>query len=800
MLKKHEYLRPDSLQGVVAALKSDAKNKPIAGGTDLMGTVKTRALPALPDGIVSLENAGLSYIRESAEGLHIGAAVTLHELERSEAVRAAAPLLAEAARTVASPQIRHRATLGGNLCQEPRCWYYRYPDNRFFCMRKGGERCDALTGNNAYHSVLGAAKICASPCERGCPNGTDIPAYFDAIRAGDFDKAARIFLAVNPLGAATGRVCPHNCQDACSRKEFDESVSIRDVERFLGDYISDHADRLVEKPAADSGKKVAILGGGPAGLTAAFYLRRKGHAVTVFDRNAEAGGMLRYAIPAYRLPRAIVGGLVSMLDGMGVRFALGADARSASSLADRRRDFDAVLLSCGAWKDNAIDFEGAALALSGLRFLYALRENERSGKGPEKPGEKVIVIGGGNVAIDVAVSARRLGSDVTVVYRRSRAEMPAYAHETEGALAEGVKLLECLTPHRIVLAADGRIAGLEAARSRSDGRRGGTPVSDPADKVLLEADCVIMAVGQRVDGALWDGNPDLAEGGRIVVGAGGATKLPGVFAAGDVVTGPATVVEAVAGGREAAAGIALYLAGENPARARPAAAGEADAAGPDVLLGRDPAALANSAPQPLRIAAPADRTLYAEDSFGPDETPVLREAARCLNCGCVAVTPSDAAPALVALEAEMRTTAREIPAAAFFKAGVESSTVLARDEILTEIFIPRASAGNMQSYQKFRLRNSIDFPVAGLAANLRVEDGRIRSAKLVLGAAAPTPRALPEVEAFLTGREITAETAEAAGEMAAGAMRPLAENRYKVQIFKALVKRAVSRGAIRRSV
>jgi NADPH-dependent glutamate synthase beta subunit-like oxidoreductase/CO/xanthine dehydrogenase FAD-binding subunit len=813
-MKKFDYSRPENLYSAAARLNGTGKARALAGGTDLLGTLKERILPVYPDELVSLKGLSLSYIKEENAALRIGAMTTLAELEASDVIKKY-PVLREAARQVAAPQIRNMATVGGNICQEPRCWYYRYPDNKFYCMRKGGQLCNALTGNNTYHSVFGAAKVCDTACQRTCPNGTEISAYMEQLRKGDIKGAAEILFRVNPIAAVTGRVCPHTCQGECSRHLFDQAVSIRDVERYLGDYILDHAGEFYRAPGKEAGKRAALIGAGPAGLTAAYFLRSRGVSVTVIDNNSEIGGMLYYGIPAYRLPKSILKRLQEALEGMGVEFKMntavgtpanagidtgagintktGTDNKIGDNLTfdEIVRNYDAVMVGTGAWLSQGLECTGgnAEGVTGGIDFLYQVALHQQF-----HPGKNVVVAGGGNTAMDACRTAKRMGAEtVTVVYRRTQAEMPADPEEIAEAEEEGVVFKFLAAPLEIVRGADDHIRQvvlqkMELGEPDQSGRRRPIPIRGATE--TIEADALIAAIGQNIDAG---GFPGLTLGRKneiITEASSCMTNLDKVFAAGDAASGPKTAVEAIAGARKAAAAVAAYLN---------VCAGESKTC-PDGIqayraLDFDPASLGHSDAGKTPVIPVADRTLYGEDmteqAAERQIEKIFAEAKRCFNCGCVAVSPSDIAPALIALDAAIVTTERTVPAAEFFDVGVESSTILQKDELVKEIVISSEKAGSCQSYRKFRTRKSIDFPIAGLASNIEIKDGRITAAKLVFSGVAPVPYEFKNVEAFLCGRIPDAETADAAGRIALEGVKPLAENLFKAQLIKTYIRRAV---------
>jgi NADPH-dependent glutamate synthase beta subunit-like oxidoreductase len=781
-LQPFKYIAADSLETAEALLRQhQGKAAVMAGGTDLLGALKDAIHPDYPELLVSLKPLrDLSYVETDEQGVRIGALTTLDEIATHPVIGERYPLLADAARSVASSQIRNVATIAGNICQEPRCWYYRNPDNSFECLRKGGEICPALFGENRFHSIYGAMSVDAAPCTLGCPSRIDIPAYMARVRAGDLDGAARILLESNPLPAITGRACPHFCQEVCSRTPYDETVSIRDVERYLGDYVLERADRFYVAPSAHSGLSVAVVGAGPAGLTAAYYLRRAGHEVTVYDQMPEPGGMLIYSIPAYRLPKSVVLAQVRALEGMGIRFELNARLGGPGlSLVDLRARHDAVFLGLGLWKGRTLRMENAALLDSGLEFLIDVRKGER-----RSVGRRVLVIGGGSVSCDVAITALRLGAEkVIMACLESREIMPAQAEDIEQALEEGIELLPSYGPQR-VLTKDGKVAGMELVRCTSVFDRDGrfAPTFDPSVTMDVAADQILLAIGQASDLTGVEGQLETGRGLIAKDTITQATSLAGVYSGGDVASGPATIVAAMADGYKAAQSIQAYLGGE---AAQPVTGKGA------VHLVLNEAALPHSERQGLP-ALPADqRTMVSEDRATPGWDAVASEANRCLNCGCVAVNASDVAPALIALDATVKTTRRTLTAGELFAAPKKKTTVLEADELIEEIRIPALSPGARQGYLKFRVRNAIDFPIVSVAYCSEMPDGRFHATKLVLGAVAPVPVRASQVEALLEGQTPGEALAQEAGMLAASEAQPLARNKYKVAILKGLIRKAI---------
>jgi len=416
-MRPFKHINAASLEQASAALgNGDARI--ISGGTDLLGTLKDNILPEYPKTLVNLKSIpGLDYIREENGTLKLGALTRLADIVDNPVVKEKYTALAQAAKAVATPHLRDMGTIGGTIAQLPRCWYFRKPENRFPCLRKGGKECFAILGDNRYHSAFGGAKVCATPCTQECPNSTDIPGYMAKLRQGDWDGAARVFMTVHPLPMITGRICSHPCQTNCNRNATDKSVAINCVERALGDYILENSDKFYAPPATETGKTVAVVGSGPAGLTAAYYLRKAGNSVTVFESKEEAGGMLMYAIPAYRLPKDLVRRVTDIFKKMGVEFRTGTKVGEAVTPEELERTYDSVLYATGTWKRPVLGISGEELTVFGLDFLVEIK-NWMNGK----LGQEVFVMGGGNVAMDVALSAKRLGAKK--VTRQSRGNRP----------------------------------------------------------------------------------------------------------------------------------------------------------------------------------------------------------------------------------------------------------------------------------------------------------------------------------------------------------------------------------------
>ncbi len=782
-MKNIAYVRPDTYEE--AAERLGKGSVIMAGGSDLVGGMKADIYPQYPETLVSLKGIpGAEGIWEEEDGLRIGAMTRLSVLAEDERIKEKLPMLAEAAHSVATPLIRNIATIGGNICQDVRCWFYRYPHEiggRLDCARKGGETCYGILGDNRYHSIFGGMKTGATPCTLECPAGTDIPAYMEKIRQDDWEGAAHILMQANPFPMLTARVCPHTCQSRCNQCKNGDPVSIHSVERALGDYILEHAEHFYQAPKRETGKKAGIVGAGPAGLAAAYHLRQQGHQVTVYDKMKEAGGVLMYGIPEYRLPKHYVRDTVAALAGMGIKFVMETCVGKDILIEQIEEENDTVFLDTGAWKQPILGIDGEEMTQFGLDFLVEVKQFMA-----KQIGKEVLVCGGGNVAMDVALTAIRLGAEkVKLVCLEQREEMPATEEEIQRALEEGVELTNGQGLARVVYEGD-KIIGLETKKCTSvfDGEGHFAPQYDETERTMIRSDCIILATGQRVDlDFLGDRFKEQIQSARglIEVGEHNDTRKPGVYAGGDAATGPSVAIKAIRAGVNAAHSMSQYMGYPIEDRRRQ-----------EGSLQCDPRRIHETVTAVEKDTPVNERCLDKEDSTSLSKEEARGEAGRCMDCGCYSVNASDLTPVLLALHGTVRTTKREIDAAGLFTTKLKVTDMLDPDEIVTEIFIPTKESVKMH-YDKFRLRDSVDFAMVSLASVYAVEDGVIREADLVLGGVAPVPLRREKAEAYLIGKAPVKETAEKAAEIALEGAVPFEKNAYKVDIAKALIKSSVLR-------
>jgi formate dehydrogenase (NADP+) beta subunit len=409
-----------------------------------------------------------------------------------------------------------------------------------------------------------------APCRQTCPAEIDIPKYIAQIREGDYEGAVNTIRERNPLLLACGRVCPHPCEENCRRGIEDDPVSINQLKRFAADYEMNAGKRVPVPVAPSTGKHVAVVGGGPAGLTCAFFLRRLGHDVTIYEAMPKLGGMLRYGIPEYRLPKKVLDWEIEGILNLGIEahtnMKFGRDFDLASLAA---KNYDAVFLGIGAWQDSKLRVEGENLkgCYTGIDFLSRLAGGE------EIPvGRSSVIIGGGNTAIDCTRNLLRLGvENVYIVYRRTRNEMPANEVEIDAAEEEGVKFQFLAAPVRVIGDENGNVTHLEYLKMElgepdASGRR--RPVPIEGSETLIETDMVITAIGQSPEVSFTEGIMEqvmqLKTTRWNTIEVDPATlqsNIPHIFAAGDAATGPSLVVTAIGGGRRAARSIHQYVTG-----------------------------------------------------------------------------------------------------------------------------------------------------------------------------------------------------------------------------------------------
>lgn len=478
---------------------------------------------------------------------------------------------------------------------------------------------------------------CMGPCELSCPAGCNIPGFIEEIRRHDDGEAIRIIKETIPLPGILGRVCPAPCEDECRRHGVDEPVSICALKRYAADRDMERADRYIPEVPEKTGRTAAVVGAGPAGLSAAYYLLALGHDVTIFDANDAPGGMMRYGIPRFRLPESVIEKEIEPLRKMGARFSMNTVLGRDITTASLREDFDALFIGIGASKAAVMGIPGEdePCVASGIAFL-----REAACAKAAHPGKSVLVVGGGNTAIDAARTALRLGAEtVTILYRRTRSEMPANQAEIEEALAEGVRLHLLAAPVSIETIggrASVKAVAMQQGEPDESGRRRPVPIS--GSEFTIHADTVISATGQQVHcpaeavpGVALNPNGTLAVNPRTLECA-----AAGVFAGGDCVTGADIAIRAVEQGKRAAYFIDRFLKGlpaEENAAPFNSSYGPRDKA-PAAFYLRTP-----SAPRvPVPELEPEARTagfMEAVTGFGSDDA--LAEAERCLQCRCKAI-------------------------------------------------------------------------------------------------------------------------------------------------------------------
>ncbi len=431
-----------------------------------------------------------------------------------------------------------------------------------------------LSGDQALSEAKRCLQCKTRNCVAGCPVGVSIPEFIDALACEDMPRAAQILRGDNALPAVCGRVCPQEtqCEALCIRGKKGDAVAIGYLERYVADWAMQHPDRLLSEPTPEpTGKSVAVVGCGPAGLTAAGELARQGHKVTIFEALHDTGGVLRYGIPEFRLPKEIIDREVGVLAQLGVTIECNVIIGKTLTVAELRSEFDAVFIANGAGLPTMLNIPGENLKgvyaanefLTRVNLMEAGRREDSAT--PILQRDEVAVIGGGNTAMDCVRTAKRLGAKrAMIIYRRGEAEMPARVEEIKHAKEEGVEFIMLTAPLEIVATEDGWVKALRCQRMElgpadDSGRR--RPQAIAGSEYDIPAGIVINAVGTNANPLLTATAPDLNlnKWGNVVTDDNGQTSIPGVFAGGDIVRGGATVILAMGDGKRAAASIDAYL-------------------------------------------------------------------------------------------------------------------------------------------------------------------------------------------------------------------------------------------------
>ncbi len=478
-----------------------------------------------------------------------------------------------------------------------------------------------------------------APCSQTCPAEIDIPRYIALAKEGKYKEAVSVIRMRNPLPLTCGRVCPHPCEDECRRGIEDEPVSINQIKRFVSDFEMNSGSRIPIKCAPDTGKKVAIIGSGPSSLSCAYFLRRIGHKVSIFEAMPKLGGMVRYGIPEYRLPDKVLDWEIEGILNLGINaythVRFGKDFGLGSLVAS---GYSAVFLGIGAWKDYSLGVEGEDLdgCFTGINFLSRVSQGERL-----ELGKKACVIGGGNTAIDCVRTLLRIGLEkVYLVYRRTRNEMPANEVEIVASEEEGVEFVFLAAPTRAIGNDSGHVTELEYLKMElgepdDSGRRRPEPVK--GSETLIDVDTIITAIGQSPEASYKDQDPhprmteleltrwNTIENDPEVL----TTSIPYVFTAGDAATGPSLVVEAIGGGRRAARSIDMFLKGE---KITPVADSLRQKRIRESIFSKVPGITKSKRAKMPELPVNERLDSFVEVDLALSEPDLIKEADRCLNC------------------------------------------------------------------------------------------------------------------------------------------------------------------------
>ena len=789
-LPKFDYLAPKTREDLTSLLlKHKDGAKILGGGTELLVSMKQNILT--PRYVINLKTvSGLDYITSNHEGgMSIGALTPLNRIEESPEVKSTFPVLAQAAASVASPHIRQMATIGGNICLDARCGYYNQSKEwrkvRETCLKQGGTVCHAVN----------------SLCEGACPIHMDVPGYVALIAEGRIEEALEIIRDTNPLAGICGRACHHPCESVCRRGGLDDPIAIAALKRFAVDYGIKNEIKIPVRKAKSKNIKVAIVGSGPGGLTAAFHLARWGYDVTVFEALPVVGGAIAWGIPEYRLPREILQADIQFITDLGVNIKtnspVGKGGSSFKNLANQ--GYKVIFLDTGAGEGYELPIKGTTLknVFKGVDFLKKINFKEEI-----KIGKKTLIIGGGNVAIDVAKCALRLGAkEVHLACLESRNEMPAISEEIEEAEALGVKISCGWGPLRI-LEQHGEAKGAEFKKCLSvfDGDWKFNPTYDDKIRMTIAADSVIIAVGQIPDLSFLEGSGVEVKENKIKTDPITlATSKQGTFAGGDVVTGPGRIVDAMSDGVNAAISIDKYLQGKNLYQDR-------------VLPSLKKASIFRSDEekgglrQQMPVLPLAERLKgFKEVNLGFTSEMAQKEASRCLNCGadeCAAIFSADTVPALIALGANVKIVKAGdeniIPLEAFYTGKGKKVNILASDEFISEIQIPALPSHSGGVYLKYSVRNAIDFPLLGVATFITLTNRSVcKELKIVICGASSAPFRAKEAENLLKGKKVNEKIIQESAKEAAAKARIISTGgralslNYRKKIIMGLVNKSI---------
>ena len=472
---------------------------------------------------------------------------------------------------------------------------------------------------------------CRPPCVLACPAQTDCQGYVGLIANGEFEAAIELIKNKIPLPGAIGRVCPHPCEDNCRRKLIEDPISIAWLKRFASDMDLAGDDPFMPDIAPSTGKAVAIIGGGPMGLSAGYFLRRMGHDVTIFEAMPKLGGMLRYGIPEYRLPKEVLDEEINLIEKMGVELLPNTKIGTDLSFESIQKDFDAVLVGIGAWVSTGVGCKGedADGVIGGIDFLRKVVRNEEI-----KLGENVAIVGGGNTAMDACRTAVRLGANkVYNIYRRTKDEMPADMIEIVEAEEEGVIFKNLTNPIEVIKDANGHVKQIllqvmELGEPDASGRRAPKPIEGKTE--IIDVDTVILAIGQAVDPKGFEGLDLTKKKGIAYDPDTFMTSIEGVFAGGDCGNDKISIaVEAIADARKASDIIDAYLAGEHVKYEKPYTVERKDIT-EKTFEDRE----RQCRPDMDHLHADERSDNFAEVVFGYDEEQAMTDAQRCLECGC----------------------------------------------------------------------------------------------------------------------------------------------------------------------